>query len=155
MYPEVTKIKHAKELLYNQFQADFGSELHVDKLEKGRIETYTTNHPNGALVVFYDGGKFSDSTSINIVRTNRDLRFVAFLKIKIEKGLTYRDDMIDAVVDSVSGLKFITVSKADRVRPSADEYATPEADGDKSFYDHPIVLIVPAQFVQKKHLNED
>ena len=155
MYPEVTSIKQAKDLLFNQFKTDLSADLDIDALEFGRIENYTTNHPNGAVVVFYDGGKFSDSMSKNVVHTQRELRIVAFLKTRVDKGVTYRDDMIDAVIESAAGLKFRTVSKADRVRPVSDEYLTPEPDGDKNFYDHPIVFVVPAQFVQNKHLNED
>lgn len=155
MYPEVTTINQCKQLMFNQLKKDVQDSLDVDKLEFGRIEDYKTNHPNGAVVVFYDGGKFSDSMSMNIVHTQRELRIVAFLKTRVDKGVSFRDGMIERIIESVSGLKFKTVSKADRVRPSADEYLTPEPDGDKNFYDHPIVFVIPAQFVQKKHINED
>lgn len=155
MYPEVTSIQQAKELLINQFKEDLSKDLDIDSLEFGRIEDYKTNHPNGALVIFYDGGKFTDSMSKNVVHTQRDLRIVAFLKTRVDKGVTFRDNMIDAVIESAAGLKFKTVSKADRVRPVSDEYLTPDPDGDKNFFDHPVVFVVPAQFVQKKHLTED
>lgn len=155
MYPEVTSIKQAKDLMFNQLNTDLSDKLSIDKLEFGRIENYQTNHPKGAVVVFYDGGKFSDSMSKNVVHTQRDMRVVAFLKTRVDAGLDFRDAMIEAVIESVSGLKFMTVSKADRVRPASDEYLTPEPDGDKNFFDHPIVFVVPAQFRQKKHLTEE
>ncbi len=146
--PLVIKIKEAKQLLFDKLKTDLGDQIHVDMLEKGRIEDYKTNHQNGALVLHYDGSKLSDPAGRNIVHQNRDMRIAGLLQIRIEKGIGFRDDMIDAAIDSVSGIKIKAISKVDRVYASNDEYLTPEADESKQFYEHSILFIVPTEFQQ-------
>ena len=144
----VTTIKEAKALICDKLVNDFGSELHVEILKTGRIEDYQTNHPKGALIVHYDGSRFSESKSSTIVLQDRLKRIAVFLQIRIEHGVDYRDELIDRVITSISGLKVKSVTKTDRTRMQSDEYLAAEKEESKAFYEHSIVALVPAEFKQ-------
>lgn len=149
---EVKKISQAKSLIYDKLKTDLGDTLQVTLLEDERIENFKTNHAKGAVVVYYVGSAHSDSRGKNVVNTERAFRIVAYLQTRVDQGLSFRDNMIDAIYDSVAGLKFTTVAKADKVRPVDDNYLPPAEDADKQFYDHPVMFLVPAQYLETNYL---
>lgn len=151
--PIVKTIKEAKDLLFNKFFLDLNDELEVTTLKEGHINQFKTNHPRGALILYNDGSKFSDSHSKNVVHLDRNMRIACLLQIRSEMGQDYKDNMIDAVIDSAAGLKFQTVSKADKVSPASEDYITPETEADLTYYEHSILFTVPAQYQEKNSFN--
>ena len=145
---EVTGIMSAKKLINDKLTTDFAAELEVTTLKTGRIEDYQTDHPKGALIIHYDGSAFSKSKSSTIIFQDRDLRIPIFMQVRLEMGLDYRDDLIDRVISSISGLKIKSVTKTDRSRVNADDYLASEKEESKKFYEHSIVIIVPGEFKQ-------
>ncbi|GAB4287312.1 MAG: hypothetical protein Kow0098_03680 [Ignavibacteriaceae bacterium] len=153
-YPEIKKINDAVTLVVDALKTEFGKELEVRDETDERIETYKTNHPNGAVLVLYDGAKYSDRNNENIVFLERNMRIACLLQVRVEKGLMYKNDMIERMTDAVSGLKFETFGKTDKVFPATDEYNIPQQEKDKTFYEHTIVFIVPSQYEEKNYLNQ-
>ena len=145
---EVTGIVSAKKIIADKLTTDFKNELEVTTLNSGRIEDYQTDHATGALIIHYDGSAYGKSKSQTIILQDRDLRIAIFMQIRIEKGLDYRDGLIDRVISSIAGLKIKTNSRFDRTYIKADDYLASEKDESKKFYEHSLVCIVPGEFKQ-------
>lgn len=144
----VTSIEEAKDLIYQKLNTDFGTELEVTVLEHGSVDDYQTNHAKGALLIHYDGSRFSDSESQSIIYQKRVFRVAIFQQIRIEHGKNYCDKLVDRIVTSISGLKFKSIAKTDRTRMQSDEYLASKEEETKKFNEHTIVCLVPAEFRQ-------
>lgn len=149
-YTEITNITTAKNLLYDKLKTDLEADLEVTLLKQGGIDSFRSNHQNGSLVLHYDGSDYSDSESKNIVLQDRLMRIAAYIQIRAEKGLDYRDQMIDKILTSVSGIKFSALHKTGRVRPASDNYIAPEEQEKLMYLEHVIIFLVPAQFEQSE-----
>jgi hypothetical protein len=145
---QILTITDAKNLIKDKLTNDFANELSVEMLLKGRIEDFQTDHPKGALIVHYDGSRFSESKSSSITLQDRLKRIAILLQIRIEHGVGFKDELIDRVINSISGLKIKSVTKTDRTRMQSDEYLAAEREESKAFYEHSIVALVPAEFKQ-------
>ncbi|MBX2975430.1 MAG: hypothetical protein KF721_04800 [Ignavibacteriaceae bacterium] len=123
-------------------------------LDTERIEEYKTSHVRGSAVIYYAGSTYADESSgSSIVRQNRNMRIGVFVQVRTEHGLTYKDGIVDNIINSCAGLKFTAITKADRVKPVSDEYMSPESQEKYAYYEHLIIFLVPAQFQQNQNIN--
>lgn len=150
----VNSILEAKQLILNKLASIASIDLEKTLLKNGRIETFASDHPKGSVVIHYAGSSYNDeSPGSTIVKQLRVLRIAAFVQIRIEHGIDYRDNMIELIIKSISGLKFKAITKLDRIKPLSDEYLTPEKEEQLKYYEHSIVFLVPAQFQQSENFN--
>lgn len=144
----VTSIIEAKELIFEKLKTDFSEELEVTLLDFGDISEYETDHSKGALIIHYDGSRFSDSKSQSVTYQDRVFRVAIFHQVRIEHGKNYLDELVDRVILSVAGLKIKSIAKTDRTRMQEDLYLASKPQEQKKFNEHTSVCLIPAEFRQ-------
>lgn len=149
MITVITEIEHAKDFVANKLAGEIGSnEFEVSKLEKEQVATFYTNHPRGAVLIHYDGSAFSESLSSSVIYQNRLMRVAIFIQVRIEHGYKVKDELVDRIINLLSGLKFKSISKTGRIRMREDQIIVPEDEKGKGYLEHSIVVLIPAEFKQ-------
>lgn len=145
----ITSIEAAKKFIKEKLDSKITSaDLEVTVLDKGRVEDYKTDHAKGAVIIHYDGSKFGESKSTSVVYQDRNFRIALLLQTRVEHGLTFKDNWVDALINYVSGLKFRSIAKTGRVRVTDDAYTPTEKTEANSFNEHEIIILLPAEFEQ-------